>query len=236
MPRCACSLAWLLVLAATVSARSAMAQTDRDDLLRAWAGAPDTFALDELERSVDPAGKIACPKVPLVTHKGTHVRYHSPVRVYAGFRPRLELFEAVVRDVAIEVYGRAPTRIRHLGTFNCRRIRRWPEFLSEHGLGNAIDVAGFQFAAVQRKAPVPGDLEPKLRRAFTITVERNWTAKADDAVLSRHSRFLQTLATRLVARHDIFRVLLGPAYPGHHNHFHFDCAPWRLVHVFEQGA
>ncbi|MSP93317.1 MAG: hypothetical protein EXR79_16240 [Myxococcales bacterium] len=229
-------LAGVLALAATAAARDGFSEPDRDDLLRAWAGAPDTFALDDLERSVEPTGAIRCPKVTLVTHKGTHVRYHSPVRVYAGFQPRLELFESVVRDVAIEVYGRAPTRIRHLGTFNCRRIRRWPDFLSEHGLGNAIDISGFQFAAVRGKALAPSDLEPKLRRAFAVTVERNWAAKPDDAASARHSRFLQTLATRLVGRHDIFRVLLGPAYPGHHNHFHFDCAPWRLVHVFEQGA
>jgi hypothetical protein len=35
-----------------------------------------------------------------------------------------------------------------------------------------------------------------------------------------------------VARDDIFRVLLGPAFPGHKTHFHFDVAPWRLVDIW----
>ena len=29
-----------------------------------------------------------------------------------------------------------------------------------------------------------------------------------------------------------FNVILGPSYPGHQTHFHFDQAPYRLVDVF----
>jgi hypothetical protein len=222
-------------IVATACARYGVAQP-AENLLRAWAPSPDTFPLDDLPRTVDPEGKIRCPKVDLVSHRGTAVRYHSPVRVYAGFKPRLELFEEVVRDVALEIYGRAPSKIRHLGTINCRRIRRWPAFLSEHGLGNAIDVAAFEFAPLKRKAKAPTDLQPQLRRAFSVSVKRNWDADAANALALRHQRFLHTLATRLIERKDIFRVLLGPAYPGHQDHFHLDCAPWRLVDVFEQAS
>ena len=44
---------------------------------------------------------------------------------------------------------------------------------------------------------------------------------------------LADLARRVIARPEVFRTVLGPAYPGHHNHFHLDCAPYRVVEVFE---
>ena len=47
-----------------------------------------------------------------------------------------------------------------------------------------------------------------------------------------HRTFLRTLAQRIIDEPRLFRVALGPAWPGHRNHFHFDCAPYRLVEVF----
>jgi len=193
----------------------------------------DTFPLDAVERVVPTQGRMRCPPVTLVTYRGETLRYHSPVRVNPAFRDRLRRFEEVVRDVATQVYARAPKRIRHIGTFNCRRIARWPGLLSEHGLGNAIDVAGFEFGPLSRTAARQSPLPKALRRSFTVRMKDHWTAETGDAAL--HARFLRTLADRLIERRDIFRVLLGPAYPGHHDHFHFDCAPWRLVSVFVRG-
>lgn len=189
----------------------------------------DDYALDSLERSVPAKGKMQCPPVELVTWRGDAVRYHSPVRVYVGFRERLRKFEVVVKDVAIEVYGRAPSKIVHIGTLNCRRIRLWPTLLSEHGIGNGIDVAGFDFGAVPRKGAVPQGLPPALRKGFSVRVKAHWEGNAGAAAV--HARFLHRLTEKLLEREDIFRVLLGPAYPGHKDHFHFDCAPWRLVSI-----
>lgn len=183
------------------------------------------LALDDLERVVEEKGPIRCPKVELVHYAGDVVRYGSPVRVNAEFRDRLRLFEAVVRDAAVTVYGRSPRRIVHLGTFNCRRIRTWPTYLSEHGLGNAIDVAGFDFAPLPRGTKLPVDL----RRGFRVRLDPDWRGKEGAGAV--HARFLREVAARLVERPDIFRVMLGPAYPGHHNHFHLDCAPWRIVDI-----
>jgi hypothetical protein len=194
------------------------------------ARAQEEFPLDHVPRIVEAEGKIHCPKVELVTYRGDVLRYKTPVRVYSGFRERLRLFEEVTRDVAIEVYGRAPSHIRHLGTLNCRRIRTWPRYLSEHGLGNAIDVAGFDFPPLPRKLAKSSPLLPPLKRAFTVKLDPDWEATTGAQAV--HAHFLRLLAERLVARQDIFRVLLGPAYPGHKNHFHFDCAPWRIVEVF----
>ena len=200
-----------------------------DGLLEAPAGFVDPgYPLDHIERGIPARGPVRCPKIAKVRYRGDTIRYHSPVFVNAHFRERLRLFERVVKEVALEVYGRAPRRIRHMGTYNCRRIAAWPTFLSEHGLANGIDVAGFDFGRVSRKQRVT---TPKaLRRPFKVRLARHWTDTK--GVGATHARFLRTLARRLIARQDVFRVLLGPSYPGHRNHFHFDCAPWRLVDIF----
>ncbi len=188
----------------------------------------EAYPLDAISRTVPPRGRLRCPKVPLTTYRGDIVRYHHPVRVFTGFVPRLRLFEAVVRDVATELYGRAPRRIVHLGTYNCRRIAAYPEMLSEHALGNGIDVAGFDFGRLPRRAKVPPGTPARFRHAFSIRLAKHWDAKGRETI---HARFLRELARRLIARPDIFRVLLGPGYPGHSNHFHFDCGPYRFVAI-----
>lgn len=210
-------LGFLVAAMACVHAGTALASGD--------AG----FPLDDVPRTVEAEGRIRCPDVDLVTFRGDRIRYSSPVRVFVGFRDRLRLFEQVVVDVATEVYGRPPRTLRHLGTYNCRRIRLWATYLSEHGLGNAVDVAGFDFGPLPRNESLPSDLPKSLRKRFQVRLDPHWEGQEGAAAV--HARFLRTLADRLVARHDIFRVLLGPAYPGHKDHFHFDCAPWRLVRI-----
>ena len=189
----------------------------------------ERYPLDGLDRAVARTGPIVCPDVPMVVYRGQAIRYHKPVRVFESFRPRLVELEAVVRTVATEIYGRAPVRIRHAGTFNCRRIARYIDLLSEHGLGNAIDIEGFEFAAARsggeaRAAP------RGLRGAFQVHLGTHW--KAQRGVSAVHARFLETLARRLVDRPEIFRVLLGPAFPGHKSHFHFDMAPYRMIAIW----
>ncbi len=130
-------------------------------------------------------------------------------------------------EVGTRIYGRAPRKIRHLGTYNCRRIGRYPDLVSEHGVGNGIDIAGFEFGPLARDAALPDGLPKALRRGFSVSVLKDWDP--DPAAQAHKARFLRALTDALVARDDIFRVLLGPAYPGHKNHFHFDCAPYRLV-------
>ncbi|MCO4762947.1 MAG: extensin family protein [Myxococcales bacterium] len=190
------------------------------------------YSLDHLKREIAPTGRVRCPKVKKVRYKGDVIRYHSPVWVYVDFRDRLRLFEKVVRQTAIDIYGRAPRKIRHIGTYNCRRIGLWPTYLSEHGIANGIDVAGFDFGPLPRRTPraVRKATPKKLRRAFKVRMIRHWHATSGVAH-SHHRRFLRLLAARLVLRRDIFRVLLGPSYPGHKNHFHFDVSPWRLVQL-----
>lgn len=199
----------------------------------AWAEGGDSYPLDAIPRTVEARGRVRCPDLGLVSYAGEILPYHRRLRIYAGFREHLVRFEALVRDVAIEIYGRAPRRIVHIGAYNCRRIRAYPTVLSEHGLGNGIDIAGFDFASLPRGQKLPQGLPRALSRAFKVRMVDHWEGGRRE-VAKVHQRFLQTLARRLVERQDIFRVLLGPAWPGHRKHFHFDMAPYRAVAIFEE--
>jgi hypothetical protein len=59
-------------------------------------------------------------------------------------------------------------------------------------------------------------------------VDKHWDK--EKGVSAIHARFLRELTDRLI-EDDTFRVLLGPAFPGHQDHFHFDLAPYRLVQL-----
>ncbi len=194
-------------------------------------GAQDApYVLDGVPRWIPGKGPLHCPKVPLTLYRGQSLKYAGAVMVHPEFAKHLALFEEVARDTAIEVYGRAPKAIRHLGTLNCRRIRTWPELLSEHGLGNGIDVAGFDLPALGKGDPHYASTPVALRGPLQIRLAQHWQGGASETAKA-HAHFLHLLAQRLTDRKDIFRVLLGPAYPGHKDHFHFDCAPWRLVTI-----
>jgi hypothetical protein len=181
------------------------------------------YPLDGLDRTVAARGPARCPRLPSVIYRGTRLRYDPPARVHPAFAERLKRFEDVVVEVAQEQFGRAPISLRHAGTFSCRRIGGYPTLLSEHAFGNGIDLVGFAFPAAAGARLLP----PALRRPFTVTLA-DWRNPPD----TPRARFLDTLARRLVERRDVFRVLLGPAYPGHKGHFHFDVAPYRLVAIW----
>ena len=187
------------------------------------------YPLDDATREVPTRGKLTCDRGALVRYSGEHIAYKRATLVHPAFKERLTRFEAIATSVALEIYGRAPAKIVHMGTYNCRRIRSMPHLLSEHALGNAIDIAGFDFKALGAKRAAPDGLSQRHKGAFKVRMKRHWNAKGKDA---RHARFLRTLARR-VTQDDTFRVLLGPAWPGHDDHFHFDMAPYRLVKIFK---
>lgn len=186
--------------------------------------------LDQIDRKLStPAQrKLACPEVTLVDYRGTHGKYGGAVRVHPSFQKRLELFEAVTNQVAERVYGRAPKKIRHAGAFRCRAgTGYWSSSrLSEHALGNALDVYGFDFAAAPKK---DGASLPKaIRGAFSVTVARSWDDPAAGAGL--HARFLRELITELRSQ-QVFRGLIGPSDPRHRDHFHLDGGPWTYSRI-----
>ncbi len=191
------------------------------------------YPLDSIPREVPAEGDLGCPRIEVASYRGDVVRYRPEIWVNPAFRTRLVAFEKVVRDVGVEVYGRPPERILQLGGYGCRRMREHAGWLSEHALGNAIDVAGFEFGHLPRGGELPAGLDKVFANGFEVRVLGHWGKRTGHAAV--HARFLRTLVLRLLARDDVFRVLLGPGYPGHSNHFHFDVATFRLVQIFEDG-
>lgn len=185
-----------------------------------------TYALDELSREVPTRGKFRCPDIPLTLYGGSLVPFQGQVQVHPAFVAKLKELEALVRAVAIEVYGRAPASLQHLGAYNCRRIPGYPNLVSEHGLGNGIDVAAFTFAPLPKGQKLPEGLPRELAQGFGVSVMAHFDAKG--AAGTVHKRFLHRLALRL---RPLFRVVLGPGYVGHQDHFHLDMAPYTLFDV-----
>jgi len=188
------------------------------------------YPLDDQPRTLDEGAALPCEAsaLPLVRYRGDSLRYQKPLQIHPAFRAQLAAFEQIVAAVARKHYGRVPKQIVHLGGYSCRRMRRYPTWVSEHALGNAIDVAGFDFAPARKEQRQPGQA-PALRRAFTVRLEKHWNARGPG---EPHNRFLRALAQALIDRPDVFHVVLGPAWPGHHNHFHLDHAPYRVIEVF----
>jgi len=100
--------------------------------------------------------------------------------------------------------------------------------VSEHALGNAIDVLGFDFGPATKTEPLPAELPKTLRGPFEVRVRRHWQATTTPTA-EVHARFLRELTERLADRRDVFRSMFGPGHRGHADHFHFDMSPWRYV-------
>lgn len=191
------------------------------------------YALDEIPRTAPESGDLPCPKIELEAYRGDVIRFQPVIWIHKALRPRVATLERVARDVGVEVYGRAPIRIADLGGYGCRRMRDHAGWLSEHALGNAVDVAGFDFGHLPKGAKLPAGLDKAFENGFEVRVLQHWGKRAGHAAV--HARYLRTLIERLAPREDGFRVLLGPGFPGHDNHFHFDMGPIRLIQVIEHG-
>ena len=182
-------------------------------------GLATSYEHDSASRTRAEDGSTPCPTVDLEVYRGTHLRYHKPVRVNPEFRERLQRFELLVHRVALDVYEREPEGLIHIGTYNCRGIRSRPTGWSEHAFGNGIDVAGIRFGSKP-------DLFDRLGASagrFTVDVEEHWDS--DSGLEAKHAEFLHKLAAAIV-EDATFRGVIVPPAAGHHDHFHLDMAPW----------
>ena len=171
----------------------------------------DAYALDAIPRDVGDGAALDCPaNIPTIEYRGELIAYSAPIQVAAAFAVKLRRFERLVVDVATDHYGRAPDRLLHFGARVCRSVRGNPQRLSEHALGNALDLSGFEW---KRAAGAPGTA------AFRVSVQRDWSGHAG------HAEFLHDLIDRVIAG-ELFRGVIGPGREGHANHVHLDQAPW----------
>lgn len=221
----ACSLA-LLPGAAPPDDESE--EPSQGELWTRWNTAQgDPYELDRIDRWLKPHERPSCSQASLVSYRGTTIRYTGSVLVNPVFRERLERFELLAADLAREVYGREPRRLKHYGAYNCRVVRTIRKLMSEHALGNALDVVGFDFGPATKATPLPPEAPRTLRFAFELRVLRHWGVTEGAAAI--HGRFLALLTDRLRERGDIFRSMFGPGHVGHEDHLHFDVSPWRYV-------
>ena len=181
----------------------------------------EPYVLDGISRELKGGKRAVCPEqIEYRNYGGQLVRLKKPVLVARPFIPKLQAFERVLQTVAKQHYGRPPDRILHFGSRACRTVRGNKKRLSEHALGNAIDISGFEWTRVKKDRALRDGAE----RAFTISVKQHWP-ESDDAFAERHSRFLHALVERTVDE-EIFRGVIGPGREGHADHLHFDVAPW----------
>lgn len=131
------------------------------------------------------------------------LQYRPPIRVSCAYALALPAVERTVQSTANEVLGEPVVVARTMGSYGCRMIQstRVPGRLSEHAVGNAVDVGEW------------------------------WTAGKHAVVLRDFRRdglegdFLRTLAVRLRESGALER-LLDPDYDAaHRNHFHLEGHP-----------
>ncbi len=144
--------------------------------------------------AVDTAVRVSRIEVPLV----------RPATMSCALATRFDRFEReVIQPVAADELGKRVTRVDHLGSYSCRNQSGTRGRLSQHALGQAIDVSGF-----------------RLSDGSTVSVERDWHNSG------RKGEFLRQLARRACR---YFSVVLTPSSNAdHYNHFHFDIGPGKL--------
>ncbi len=203
----------------------------RQRLLSAWNDLRgDPYPLDSVDRWLEPGQRVSCDRTGLVVYRGNALRYAGAVVVDPAFRDRLARFEELAAATAREIYGREPRLVRHYGAFVCRATRNRKLRVSEHALGNALDLVGFDFGAATKHQPLPAGAPKRLRGPFQVRVAKHFkpATRASEAD-ALHRRFLTRLTEQLRARDDIFRSMFGPGHGGHDDHLHLDAAPFRYV-------
>lgn len=184
------------------------------------AGLVPTSSIDGGPYELDGRSRVAvpdagCPEVVLIDRVGEGAPWRPALRIHAAFEPSVRALEDVIAESARDVYGREPTRLLSGSSYRCTTVRRRPERISEHALGNAIDLRGIELARAD------GTNE-------TITVGDHWTATEGQGVM--HARFFRLVVTRALER-GIFRGVIGPPARDHHDHLHFDRGPSSFVDV-----
>jgi hypothetical protein len=148
---------------------------------------------------------------PVVVSRGpTGVEYRPAIRVSCAFALVLPAVEGVLQETAARILPEPIRVVRTLGSYGCRTIHsiRSPGRLSQHALGNAIDIGELQGATV--RASVLQDF-----RAETM-----------------EGRFLRSLAANLRLVSGLERVLDPDYNSDHRNHFHLEGHPLPPESVF----
>jgi len=161
-------------------------------------------------QAVEPIGDAAngCGIANPVKVSIADTAWSQPAVVDCAFAEALVAFEEeVVQPAARRYFGKAVSRLRHMGTYSCRNKTGGPrKGLSEHAFGRAMDVGGFE-----------------LIDGTVIDVKRDW------AGAGAKSAFLQEVARQACRR---FAVVLTPNHDSfHYDHLHLDAGRYRACGI-----
>lgn len=138
------------------------------------------------------------------------IRYNSSPVLTCGMALALARFELLLQEEALSLFGRRVARVEHRGTYSCRTMARYRDFVSEHSYGNAIDLFTFT-----------------LENGRKVSVLSHF-GKLDVEPERAEARFLRTVARRAYDE-NVFSVVITPFFDSlHKNHFHLDLARYRV--------
>lgn len=138
---------------------------------------------------------------PWKVHSVGNVEFKKSATLNCGMVGALDNWlEGVAQPAARSAFGEPITGVRVAASYACRaRNNRRGSKLSEHGLGNAIDVSAFTLASGR-----------------VVEVEDGWRGARDER------GFLRKVNRGSC---DTFSTVLGPNHDrAHRNHFHLDLA------------
>ena len=151
-------------------------------------------------------GRLACNVLDgvQVLRGATGVKYNRPPHVSASFAVKLAAFEATVQEVAGIWFNQRVARIEHLGTYVCRSVAGANGRISQHAIGNAIDISAFV-----------------LKNGVRVSVKRDFVL-ANQPVQKAAQHFLREVVERL-REEGTFGVVLTPDWDAsHRDHLHLD--------------
>jgi hypothetical protein len=144
------------------------------------------------------------PHGVIVTKGPTGITYSGPLMIDCSLALTLPSVEKVIQEEAARHLGQPITRITTLGTYSCRSVRGWKDRISQHALGDAMDMAAFT---------------PKKGQAASVM--RDYQVGVDEPTTPR-GKFLRAIYGRLWSEGGVTRVL-GPEWDAaHRDHFHLD--------------
>lgn len=166
------------------------------------------FSASRIPVHPSPDGSFVCgaPQV---------VRYESgPGKIrYSGSKPKMACplalafadFERIIQEEARAHLGQEVEKIIHVGTYNCREMVLYADFVSEHSYANGMDIKSFELA------------DGKL-----LTIGKDYFD--EDA----GGEFLRALAKRIYEE-GVFSVVMTPnADSLHKHHLHVDMAHYQF--------
>jgi hypothetical protein len=182
---------------------------DCESLLRA-AGV--RFAPAELPVKKADHATITCGAEQVVTYRGgdSGIRYNTPPLLTCTLALALAKFERILQEESQAAFGAKVVRIEHAGTYNCRKMARFANMVSEHSYANAIDLRSMT-----------------LLGGKTLSVARDF-GRTDAEGDTPAAVFLRKVSRRAFDE-GVFSVVLTPYFDRlHRDHFHLDMARYRV--------